>query len=48
MNVLFWTRNANILQNNAEISKIKGAEVQKGIYSDTTYGYVLTCQNVSF
>ena len=32
------------LQKNADISKIKGALVLKGIFSETTFGYVLTCQ----
>ena len=36
------------LQGNADISKIKRALVRKGIFSETTYVYVLTYQISSF
>ena len=39
------------LQKNADISKLKGALVLKGIFSETTettYKYVLMCQTSSF
>ena len=35
--VLFWPKNADFLQKYANISKIKGALVLKGIFSETTY-----------
>ena len=38
----------NFLQNNADISKVKAAQVLKGIFSETTYRCVLTCQIRSF
>ena len=37
-------KNADFLQENADISKIKGALVLKVIFSETTYGCVLTYQ----
>ena len=39
----FGQKNAGFLQKNA-ISKIKTALVLKGIFSETTYAFVLTCQ----
>ena len=33
---------------NADISKIKKALVLKGIFSETTYQFVFTCQMSSF
>ena len=44
--ILFLPKNANFLQKNADISKIKRALVQKGIFSKPTY--VCTCQISSF
>ena len=32
------------MQKNADISKIKGVQALKGIFSETAYGCVLTCQ----
>ena len=46
--LLNLTKNADFLQKNAEISKIKGFLVLKGIYSETTYVFVLTYQISSF
>ena len=46
--VLFWTKNANFLQKNADISKIKGALALRGIFSETKYGCVLSCQIWTF
>ena len=40
--------NADFLQKNAGISKIKKALVPKGTFSETTYVYVLTHQISSF
>ena len=42
--VLFLLKNADFLQNNVAISKIKRALILKGIFSETTYVCVLTCQ----
>ena len=42
--VLFFTKNADFLQKNAEINKIKGVLVLKGIFYETTYVFVLTYQ----
>ena len=42
--VLFFTKNADFLQKNAEINKIKGILVLKGIFYETTYVFVLTYQ----
>ena len=36
------------MQKNADIRKIKKAFVLKGVFSETTYGSVLTCQISSF
>ena len=44
MKVLFLLKNADFLQNNVAISKIKRALILKGIFSETTYVCVLTCQ----
>ena len=41
--VLFWS-----MQKNTDISKIKRALVLKGMFSETTYMCVLTCQISSF
>ena len=38
--VLFWLKNPDVLQKNADISKIKKGLVLKGIYFETTYVYV--------
>ena len=46
--VLFLLKNTDFLQNNADISKIKGALVLKVVLSETAYGCVLTCQLSSF
>ena len=43
-----FAKNANFLQNNADISKIKRALVLKSITSETKYGYVLPYQISSF
>ena len=40
----FGQKNAGFLQKNADISKINTALVLKGIFSETTYAFVLTCQ----
>ena len=37
-------KNTDFLQKNADISKIKRALVLKGIFSETKYECVLTCQ----
>ena len=42
--VLFGAKNANFLQQNADISKTKEAQAIKGIFSKTTYGCVVTYQ----
>ena len=42
--VLFWPKNSDFLQKDADISKIQWALVPKVIYSETTYECVLTCQ----
>ena len=42
--VLFFTKNADFLQNNADISKIKGVLVLAGIIFETTYMFVLPYQ----
>ena len=42
--VLFFTKNADFLQNNADISKIKGVLVLAGIIFKTTYMFVLPYQ----
>ena len=42
--MLFFTKNADFLQKNAEINKIKGILVLKGIFYETTYVFVLTYQ----
>ena len=41
-------KNADFLQRNADISKIKRALVLKGIFSEITYECVLTCQISNF
>ena len=41
----FCQKNADFLQKDADISKINGAFVLKGIFSETTYVYVLTCHS---
>ena len=46
--VLFWPKNADFLQKNADISKIKKVLVIEGIFSETTDVCVLTCQIWSF
>ena len=46
--VLFLQKIADFFQENAGISKIKKALVLKGIFSETTYVCVLTCQIWSF
>ena len=48
--VLFQPQNADFLdkKKNADISKIKRILVLKGIFSETTYRCVLTCQISSF
>ena len=46
--VLFWPKNANFSQINADISKIKRVLILKGISSKITYGSVLRCQIPSF
>ena len=40
----FGQRNAIFFAKNADISKLKGAQVLKGIFSETTYGCARTCQ----
>ena len=40
----FGQRNAIFFAKNTDISKIKGAQVLKGIFSETTYGCARTCQ----
>ena len=42
--VLFWSNKTDILQINADISKIKKALVLKGIFSEATFACVHTCQ----
>ena len=42
--VLFFPKNAEFLQKNADISKVKRALVLKGIFSETTYVCVLMYQ----
>ena len=42
--VLFFTKYADFLQNNADISKIKGVLVLAGIIFKTTYMFVLPYQ----
>ena len=42
--VLFFTKNADFLQKYADISKIKGVLLLKGIFFETTYLFVLTHQ----
>ena len=42
--VLFLPKNAEFLQKNADISKVKRALVLKGIFSETTYVCVLMYQ----
>ena len=42
--VQFFTKNADFLQNNANISKIKRVLVLKGIFFETKYVFVLTYQ----
>ena len=44
LKVLFWPKNAEFLQKNAVISKIKRASVLKGLFSETKYGFVYTLQ----
>ena len=46
--VLFWPKKTDLMQKNADIRKIKKAFVLKGVFSETTYGSVLTCQISSF
>ena len=48
VNVLFWPKNADFLQKNSDISKIKEALVLKVIFSETTYQCVFLCQISSF
>ena len=40
----FAKKNPEFLEKNADISKIKEILVLKGIFSETNYGCVLTCQ----
>ena len=42
--VLFWSKNGDFLQENTGISKIKRVLVLKGMFSETKYMCVLTCQ----
>ena len=42
--VLFFTKNANFLQNNADMHKIRRVLVLKGIFFETTYVSVFTYQ----
>ena len=44
MKVLFFQKNVDFLQKNADINKIKKALVLKDIFSETTYVCVLTYQ----
>ena len=46
--ILFLPKSADFLQKNADISKIKRSLVLKGIFSETTYVFVLTYQIWSF
>ena len=46
--LLFWPENADFLQKNANISKIKRDLLLKGIYPETTYVCVRMCQIWSF
>ena len=43
-----FNKNADLLEKNADNSKIKGILVLKGIYSGTTYAFVLKYQISSF
>ena len=42
--VLLFTKNADFLQNNADICKIKRVLVLKGIFFETAYVFVLKYQ----
>ena len=42
--MLFWPKNADFLQKDADISKIKRALVRKGKFSETTYECVLSAK----
>ena len=46
--VLFWPKNADFLQKNADISKINRVLVLRSIFSGTIYVFVLTYQISSF
>ena len=46
--VLFWPKNADFLQKNADIGKIKNVLVLSDIFFETTYFFVLTYQILSF
>ena len=41
---LFWLKNADFLQKNADIIKIKGALVLKGVFSEIEYECLLSLQ----
>ena len=41
--ILFFPKNTDFLEKNADISRIKKALALKGIFSETTYVFVLTC-----
>ena len=45
--VLFFSKNADFLQKNTDISEIKEVLVQKGIFFETTYVFVLAYQTWS-
>ena len=46
--VLFLPKNADFLQKNADINKIKEALLSKGIFSETSYVCIFTYQILSF
>ena len=46
--VVFWPKNADFLQENTDINKINRALALKGVFSETKYVCVLTCQIGSF
>ena len=46
--VLFLSKNADFLQKNADISKIRKALILKDIFPETTLGFVLMYQISSF
>ena len=46
--VLFWPKNPDFLQKYADISEIKAALEVNGIFSETTYKFILTCEVSSF